>query len=348
MTAHTPDRSGRPAPTASAGGSPWSRPRRIHVHDVAMRDGLQIEPVFVPTERKVALINALGRTGVSKIEATSFTSPKAIPALRDAEELMQSIERAPGVKYVCLVPNLRGAERAMQCQVDEINLVMSASETHNLANLRMTREQSFRALSQIIDAAANQVDVNISISTAFGCPMEGIVDPEAVLRLGDRFAERGGVRGITICDTTGMANPAQVEALCAGLAERWPGLELTLHFHNTRGMGLANVIAGLSVGIDRYDSSLAGLGGCPYAPGATGNICTEDLVHMLDSMGMDTGTDLDRLVACAWQMAEMVGREVPGQVMKAGRWNKRFPPPPDLEQTRERALIRELEAGISQ
>lgn len=325
---------------AATNRSSWSAPRRVHVQDVAMRDGLQIEPIFVPTEQKIALVNALGRTGVSKIEATSFTSPKAIPALRDAEELMKGIERAPGVKYVSLVPNLRGAERAMKCNVDEINLVMSASETHNLANLRMTREQSVRALSQIIDEAARQVDVNISISTAFGCPMEGVVAPDEVLRLGDRFAERGA-QGITLCDTTGMANPAQVEALCAGLTERWPGLELTLHFHNTRGMGLANVIAGLSAGINRYDSSLAGLGGCPYAPGATGNICTEDLVHMLDSMGMDTGAKLDLLVSCARQMAEMVGRDVPGQVMKAGPWDKRFPPPPDLEQTRERALERQ-------
>lgn len=327
--------------------SSWSRQRRIHVHDVAMRDGLQIEPVFVPTEQKIALINALGRSGVSKIEATSFTSPKAIPALRDAEEVMQGIERAAGVKYVALVPNLRGAERAMACKVDEINLVMSASETHNLANLRMTREQSARALLQIIDEASGQADVNISLSTAFGCPMEGVVAAEEVIRLGDRFAERGA-SGITLCDTTGMANPGQVEALCAGLKERWPGLELTLHFHNTRGMGLANVIAGLSVGIDRYDASLAGLGGCPYAPGATGNICTEDLVHMLESMGMNTGANLDALVACAQQMEKMVGHDVPGQVMKAGPWDKRFPVPPDLEQTRERALLRELETSTPQ
>ena len=318
------------------------RPRRIHIHDVAMRDGLQIEPNFVPTEQKIALINALSRTGVSKIEATSFTSPKAIPALRDAEEVMMGIERAPGVKYVCLVPNMRGAERAMQCGVDEINLVMSASETHNLANLRMTREQSVRVLSEITAELQGKLDINISISTAFGCPMEGIVPSEEVLRLGDRFAA-AGVQGITLCDTTGMANPAQVEALCTGLAQRWPDLELTLHFHNTRGMGLANVIAGMAAGIDRYDSSLAGLGGCPYAPGATGNICTEDLVHMLDSMGLHTGVDLDRLVFCARQMAEMVGHDVPGQVMKAGRWDKRFPVPPDLELTRVRALARDAQ-----
>ncbi|MGE4370310.1 MAG: hydroxymethylglutaryl-CoA lyase [Burkholderiaceae bacterium] len=315
-------------------------PRRIHVHDVAMRDGLQIEPIFVPTDEKIALINALSRTGVSKIEASSFTSPKAIPALRDAEEVMTRIERSPGVKYVCLAPNMRGAERAVYCKVDEINLVMSVSETHNLANIRMTRDQSVRVLSQIIDELGDQIDVNISLSTTFGCPMEGLVPSDDVLRLGDHFAARGA-KGITLCDTTGMAHPAQVEALCAGLTQRWPGLELTLHFHNTRGMGLANVIAGLACGIDRYDSSLAGLGGCPYAPGATGNICTEDLVHMLDSMGFRTGIDLNRLVACAREIARLVGHEVPGQVMKAGPCDKRFPAPPDLEETRQRALAKD-------
>lgn len=329
------------APNAPAqnGSMLGNAPRHIHIHDVSMRDGLQIEPVFVPTEEKIALLNTLSRSGVSKIEATSFTSPKAIPALRDAELVMKGIERTAGVKYVCLAPNMRGAERALDCGVDEINLVMSASETHNLANTRMTRQQSAAVLAQIIGEMSGQVDVNVSISTAFGCPMEGHVPVEEVLRLGDFFAERGA-QGITICDTTGMANPAQVESLCRGLTERWSKLELTLHFHNTRGMGLANVLAGLATGIDRYDSSLAGLGGCPYAPGATGNICTEDLVHMLHSMGLRTGTDLDRLIACARQMAEMVGHDVPGQVMKAGKWDRRFPPPPDLDQTRERALAR--------
>ncbi|MGB3290699.1 MAG: hydroxymethylglutaryl-CoA lyase [Burkholderiaceae bacterium] len=326
-------------PTSTQASMLENAPRRIHIHDVSMRDGLQIEPIFVPTEEKIAMINAISRSGVSKIEATSFTSPKAIPALRDAELVMQGIERTPGVKYVALAPNMRGAQRALECGVDEINLVMSVSETHNLANTRMTRKQSAAVLAQIIDEMSGQVDVNISLSTAFGCPMEGDVPAEEVLRLGDFFAERGA-KGISICDTTGMANPTQVEALCRGLVQRWNMLELTLHFHNTRGMGLTNVMAGLAVGIDRYDSSLAGLGGCPYAPGATGNISTEDLVHMLHSMGFNTGTDLDRLIACARQMAEMVGHDVPGQVMKAGKWDKRFPPPPDLEQTRERALAR--------
>jgi hydroxymethylglutaryl-CoA lyase len=315
------------------------RGRRLYINDVAMRDGLQIEPVFVPTEDKVALVNALSRTGLAKIEVTSFTSPKAIPALRDADAVMKQIDRVPGVSYVALVPNLRGAERALECRVDELNLVMSASETHNLSNLRMTRAQSRAALTGIISAARGAAAVNISISTAFGCPMEGDVAPAEVLELGDWFASQGAT-GITLCDTTGMANPLQVEALCDGLAQRWKGLELTLHFHNTRGMGLANALAGLNAGIDRYDASLGGLGGCPYAPGATGNVCTEDLVHMLQTMGCNTGVDLDALLACAAQLPALIGHDVSGQVLKAGKSDRRYPPPADFAETRERALAR--------
>lgn len=315
------------------------RGRVVHIHDVAMRDGLQIEPVFVPTEDKIRMVNDLSRTGLKKIEVTSFTSPKAIPALRDAEAVMKQIERAAGVTYVALAPNLRGAERALECEVDEINLVMSASETHNLANTRMTRAQSKQVLTDIIRSTGSKAAVNISISTAFGCPMEGFVPPEEVLALGDWFHDRGAT-GITLCDTTGMANPVQVEELCAGLTERWKGIELTLHFHNTRGMGLTNVLAGLNTGIFRYDASLGGLGGCPYAPGATGNVCTEDMVHMLDAMGCDTGIDFDALLACSARLPDLVGHDVPGQIRKAGRWDRTYPAPADLEETRERALAR--------
>jgi hydroxymethylglutaryl-CoA lyase len=315
--------------------------RRLYINDVAMRDGLQIEPVFVPTEDKIALVNALSRTGLAKIEVTSFTSPKAIPALRDAEAVMKQIERAPGVVYVALVPNLRGAERALECRVDELNLVMSASETHNLANLRMTRAQSRSGLTEIVRAARGATTaVNISISTAFGCPMEGAVGVDDVLEIGDWFAGEGAT-GITLCDTTGMANPLQVEALCDGLAERWKGLELTLHFHNTRGMGLANALAGLNAGIDRYDASLGGLGGCPYAPGATGNVCTEDLVHMLQAMGCDTGVDLEALLACAERLPGLIGHDISGQVVKAGKSERCHAPPADFAETRERALARD-------
>ncbi len=315
--------------------------KKIHIHDVAMRDGLQIEPIFVPTEQKIEMVNALSRTGLKKIEVTSFTSPKAIPALRDAEELMKAIDRVTGVTYVALIPNMKGAERALSCAVDELNLVLSASETHNLANTRMTREQSKRIHAEIIKAAKGKAAVNISISTAFGCPMEGDVPANDVLALGDWFVEQGAT-GITLCDTTGMANPGQVEQICEGLIDRWRDIELTLHFHNTRAMGLANALAGLNCGITRFDAALGGLGGCPYAPGATGNVCTEDLVHMFETMGCDTGVDLDALIACSLRLPEMVGHDCPGQVAKAGKSDRRYPAPADLEEIRSRAQARDL------
>ncbi|MDD0811754.1 hydroxymethylglutaryl-CoA lyase [Curvibacter sp. RS43] len=291
---------------------------RIHFNEVATRDGFQIEPNFIPTDTKVALVDALSACGYAKIEVTSFTSPKAIPMLRDAEEVMGRIQRVPGVEYTVLVPNLRGAERALESKADELNLVMSTSETHNLANLRMPRESSFEALANVIRHVNGATPINVSLSTCFGCPMEGDVPLAEVLRFADRFADLG-VRGLTICDTTGMAHPAQVRAVCEALQARFPALQLTLHFHNTRGMGLANVLAAVQSGITRFDGSLGGLGGCPYAPGASGNISSEDAIHMLDAMGYDTGIDLVRLLAVARELPAIVGHEVPGQVAKAGR-----------------------------
>lgn len=314
--------------------------QKIHIHDVAMRDGLQIEPIFVPTEQKIAMVNALSQTGLKKIEVTSFTSPRAIPALRDAEELMRAIDRNPAVTYVALIPNMKGAERALSCSVDELNLVLSASETHNLANTRMTREQSKRIHADIIKAAKGKAAVNISISTAFGCPMEGDVPAQEVIAVGDWFVEQGAT-GITLCDTTGMANPGQVDQICNGLVERWRDIELTLHFHNTRAMGLANALVGLQCGITRFDAALGGLGGCPYAPGATGNVCTEDLVHMFEAMGCDTGVNLDALIACSLRLPEMVGHDCPGQVAKAGKSDRRYPAPADFEEVRARAHARD-------
>jgi len=291
---------------------------RIYFNEVVTRDGFQMEPDFVATDAKVALIDALSECGYAKIEVTSFTSPKAIPMLRDAEEVMGRIRRAAGVEYTVLVPNLRGAERALESRADELNLVMSTSETHNLANLRMPREQSFAALSEVVRRVDGQVPVNVSLSTCFGCPMEGEVPEQEVLRWAERFAALG-VRGLTICDTTGMAHPAQVARMVEALRQRFDGLQLTLHFHNTRGMGLANVLAAVQGGIVRFDGSLGGLGGCPYAPGASGNISSEDAIHMLDAMGYDTGVDLDELLSAARELPHIVGHEVPGQLAKAGR-----------------------------
>jgi hydroxymethylglutaryl-CoA lyase len=303
---------------------------RIYFNDVVTRDGFQIEPNFIPTDDKIALIDVLSQCGYAKIEATSFTSPKAIPMLRDAEEVMGRITRVPGVEYTVLVPNLRGAERAMESRADELNLVMSTSETHNLANLRMTRADSLAALTEVIQHVDGRTPINVSLSTCFGCPMEGDVPLAVVQHYAQRFAELG-VRGLTICDTTGMAHPAQVSRMVAILLTQLPDTQLTLHFHNTRGMGLANVLAAVEGGITRFDGSLGGLGGCPYAPGASGNICSEDAIHMLDAMGYDTGIDLDKLLNVARHLPEIVGHDVPGQVAKAGRITDLHPAPASVQ-----------------
>ena len=300
--------------------------KRIYFHEVVTRDGFQMEPEFVPTDDKVALIDALSTCGYAKIEVTSFVSPKAIPMLRDADEVMGRIQRLPGVEYTVLVPNLRGAERAFAAKADELNLVMSMSETHNLANLRMSMTQSFMALSEIIKRAEGLAAINVSLSCAFGCPMEGDVAQALVLDYAQRFAS-AGVRGLTICDTTGMAHPAQVSRMAEAVQMLAENLQLTMHFHNTRGMGLANVVAAVQSGITRFDGSLGGLGGCPYAPGASGNVCSEDAIHMLDAMGYDTGMDVDKLLELARQLPNIVGHPVPGQVAKAGRITVLHPAP---------------------
>ena len=212
---------------------------RIFFNEVVTRDGFQIEPNFIPTDAKVELINALSRCGYAKIEATSFVSPKAIPMLRDAEEVMHRIDRVPGVEYTVLVPNLRGAERAVEARADELNLVMSTSETHNRANLRQSREDSFAGLASVIQWVDGKTPINISLSTSFGCPMEGDVPLSEVMRFAQRFADLG-VRGLTICDTTGMAHPVQVEAMAEAMLKAFPRLQMTFHFHNTRGMGLTD------------------------------------------------------------------------------------------------------------
>ena len=292
---------------------------RLFMQEVATRDGFQNEKTFIETADKIALIDELSLCGYAKIEVTSFTSPKAIPALRDAEAVMAGIRRQPGVEYTVLVPNVRGAERALGCGIDEANLVMSVSEPHNRSNLRMTREQSFAQLKDVIGVIGQgPVAVNVSLSTVFGCPMQGDVPTDEVLTWVERFAALG-VRGVTLCDTTGMAYPTQVQALSQAVTERFPHLQVTLHFHNTRGMALANTVAALAAGIDRFDASLGGLGGCPYAPGASGNVCMEDLVHMLQLMGHDTGMDLDRVLAASARLPRLIGHDTPSQILKAGR-----------------------------
>ncbi len=305
---------------------------RLYINDVAVRDGFQIEKAFVPTATKIELINQMSRTGLHKIEATSFVSPKLVPALADAAEVLAGIERVPGVTYVALVPNVRGVQNAAAAahKPDEVNGVVSASETHNRANINRTHEQSLAELPTMVKVAHDAgLKITMSLSTTFGCPFEGHVHEDVIFELVGRFRELG-FDGISLADTTGMANPRQVRELTRRVLERFPPPDetyYTLHFHNTRGMGLANVVAGIDAGVRSFDGSVAGLGGCPFAPGATGNICTEDMVNMLEDMGYDTRVDLAKLIAVARRIPAVVGHDVPGQVMKAGQTLELHEPP---------------------
>jgi hydroxymethylglutaryl-CoA lyase len=305
---------------------------RLYVNDVAVRDGFQIEKDFIPTPTKVELVNQLSRTGLHKIEVTSFVSPKVVPALADANDVLAGIDRVPGVVYVALVPNVRGAQNAAatSCRPDEINGVMSASETHNRANINRTHAESLAEIPTMVRVAHEAgMKATMSLSTTFGCPFEGHVLEETVLEMVGRFVDMG-VDGISLADTTGMANPRQVRELTGKVLDKFPPREetfYTLHFHNTRGMGLANVIAGIEAGVRSFDGSISGLGGCPFAPGATGNICTEDMVNMLEDMGYDTRVDLAKLLAVARRVPAVVGHDVPGQVMKAGQTLELHDPP---------------------
>lgn len=292
---------------------------RVFIQEVAPRDGFQIEPRFVETRDKITLIDALSQTGVAKIEVSSFVSPKAVPNLRDAAEVFAGIARHPDVTYVALVPNMKGAEHAIAAKVDEINLVMSASETHNRANMRMSREQSLTQFEAICTFMRGMdIRRHATVATAFGCPFEGDQAPDEIMRILDLY-RAAGVMGLTLADTTGMANPRQVRALVARVVATHPDLPLTLHFHNTRGMGLANVLAAYDAGARRFDAALGGIGGCPFAPGATGNICTEDTVNMFEDMGIPTGTDLPSLIDLSRDLEGVLGHGLPGQVAKAGR-----------------------------
>jgi len=301
-------------------------PQRVFIHEVAPRDGLQIEACFVPTPCKTALIDELSRTGLAKIEATSFSSPKSIPSLADAQEVMASITRVPGVDYAVLVPNARGCERALAQHVDEINLVLSASDSHGRANLRMTADESLSHFPEILKLARGKAEINVSVSTAFGCPFEGDVP---ATRLFDLIATISGlgIGRVTLCDTTGMANPLQVERLFVQAHHTWPEIRFTAHFHDTRGMGLANALAALRAGVVHFDASLGGLGGCPFAPGASGNVCTEDLVHMFQAMDIATGVDLTSLLRAAAGLQGLVGHDGPSHLLKAGPFSRRYAVP---------------------
>jgi hydroxymethylglutaryl-CoA lyase len=292
-------------------------PEKISLREVGPRDGLQNEDP-VPTDAKVALIDRLSGTGVSRIEAVSFVRPQAIPQMADAEEVWTRAKKQEQVRYSALVPNLKGAIRALDAGFTELEAVVSASETHNRKNVNRSTEQSLDEIAEIIDLAHNRnATLQVIVSTAWGCPYEGDVPVQRTIDVISR-AIADGADSASFGDTTGMATPTRVTRLVAAFRDRHPAASLNLHFHNTRGTGLANVLAALELGVQDFDASVGGLGGCPYAPGATGNIATEELVHMVEDMGIGTGIDLEAMIDAAAEAERIVGRTLPSQVLRAG------------------------------
>jgi hydroxymethylglutaryl-CoA lyase len=292
-------------------------PSSISLREVGPRDGLQNEAP-VSTAAKVALIDRLSRTGVGRIEAVSFVHPKAIPQMADADEVWSTVERRDDVRYSALVPNLRGAQRALAAGFKEIEVVVSASDTHNRKNVNRTTEESLDDIAALLALAHEQgATCQVIVATAFGCPYEGDVPVERVLKVAGR-ALADGADTISYGDTTGMATPGRVTSLVGETRSAFPDASLNLHFHNTRGAGLANVLAALQLGVRDFDASVGGLGGCPYAPGATGNVASEELIHMVEDMGISTGVDLEAMIDAAAEAERIVGRTLPSGVLRAG------------------------------
>ena len=293
-------------------------PARVSVYEVSPRDGLQNESAQVATHAKVRLVDALVDAGIRRIEVGSFVAPKWVPQMADADVVCRMIERRPGVTYAGLCPNARGLERALAARIDEIAVFVSASETHKLKNVNKTVAQTLKAFEPVIGpAVAAGLKVRGYVSTMWGCPYEGDVDPERGLELAKHLLDAGCYQ-VSLGDTIGVGTPVQTQQILDLFTAEFPVEQIALHLHDTRGTALANVLVGLQAGVTTFDASVAGLGGCPYAPGAAGNLATEDLVYTLDGMGIETGIDLEKLWQ-AGQVAEaIVGRELPGKVHRAG------------------------------
>jgi len=292
-------------------------PESVTIVEVGPRDGFQMEKTFIETDTKIGLINALIGTGIKRIEATSFISARAIAQLRDAAEVVKRMVRGKDIFVEALVPNPKGAEGAAEAGVDGMRIFLSASEAHNRKNVNRSIQESLSGFKEILRIAGGKVPVAADIAVAFGCPFEGDIPPDRLLRIADSLIELG-IRSITLGDTTGMATPPIVRKTCELLVKNHPHLELGLHFHNTRGIGLVNVYEALHLGLTIFESAVGGLGGCPFAPGATGNVCTEDMVYLFHELGIQTGINLTELLKVARRVEQVVGRVLPGQVMKAG------------------------------
>ena len=294
-------------------------PSKVTICEVGPRDGLQNEKQMLTIDQKIKLIEGIIDAGVKVIEIGSFVHPKAIPQMADTDEMAKRLPRREGVEYRALVANLKGVERALGAGVTKAKLTVSASEAHCLANLNKTPEEIIAGFADCVEfAKENGVELSGAISTAFGCPFEGTVPREQVEKVVRHFSALG-INELSLSDTTGMANPRQVYELASYMIQTFPEIKWVLHFHNTRGMALANIMAGMEAGITWFDSCFAGLGGCPFAPGASGNIATEDVIHMLHEMDIDTGVDLLKAMAVAREAQEYVGRQTESFVLKAGR-----------------------------
>lgn len=288
-------------------------PKKVTIKEVGPRDGLQNEPVWIATEDKITWINQLSRTGLSYIEVTSFVHPKWIPALRDAIDVAKGIDREKGVTYAALVPNQRGLENALEGGINEACVFMSASETHNRKNINKSTSESLHILKQVNnDAKKANLTTRAYLSTVFGCPYEKDVPIEQVIRLSEALFEFG-ISELSLGDTIGAANPAQVETVLEALLARFPANQIALHFHDTRGTALANMVTALQMGITVFDGSAGGLGGCPYAPGSSGNAATEDIVYMLEQMDIKTNVKLEKLLSAAKWIEEKMGKPLPSR-----------------------------------
>ncbi|HUT16263.1 MAG TPA: hydroxymethylglutaryl-CoA lyase [Anaerolineae bacterium] len=300
--------------------STWEEmlPKRVEIIEVGPRDGFQILQDFIDTQDKIHVIDSLIEAGIRRMEVTSFVHPKFVPQMRDAADVLRGIKRG-GCQCFAMAPNLKGAERAIEAGADMLNLVVSASDSHNRSNVRRSVEESLAGFPSVLELAVQaKIPVRASLATVFGCPFEGDVPIERVLHVCRRFVDMGCVE-LNLCDTTGMANPRQVAAVAQRVLGEFPGVRIVLHFHNTRGAGAANLLSAMQNGITSFEASFGGLGGCPFAPGATGNVCTEDMVHMLHGMGVDTGIDLEALLSAVRDAERILGMTFPGQVIRAGR-----------------------------
>jgi len=298
----------------------WDRllPARVEIIEVGPRDGFQILPDFIETADKIRIIDSLIQAGIRRMEVTSFVHPKAVPQMRDAAEVVRGIKRN-GCQCFAMAPNLKGAERAIESGVDMLNLVVSVSESHNLSNVRMRVEESLAGFPPVLELARQAgVPVRASMATVFGCPFEGDVSPDRVVVVGRRLIDAGCIE-LNLCDTTGMANPRQVAHIADRARREFADAHVAMHFHNTRGIGAANLVAALQNGINSFEASFGGLGGCPFAPGASGNVATEDMVNMLAEMGIETGINLMALVEAVREAERTLKMTFPGQLIKAGR-----------------------------